>query len=394
MLYSPFAMLLSNEEKIIFLASRLNPSKKDVEDIIRLVTSGSPKIDFKKLIQLAAHNGVAPLLYKNLKPLEILSEEVLSELRNLYLYSIAGNLQKANVLLEILRLLKDQGIAAIPIKGVLAAEIIFENPGLYYGSDIDILVKPSELQKVKHILIESGYDYNEENEPDMLSSHYHIVFSNDHQLVEVHWNLVKRYFNIPPEFWWEDTLLEPYQGQEILCLSPEKYLICTIFRLYSHMFNPLRFLVLVSELCNKYYKKIDWPHFSRLTKEYGMARLITFSLKLSNELLGTKVPDNILNRKIVGYNFFKRSIINQLFRDVTRPHMGKILYVFLMDSPFHIFRHFLMRVFPGKSELRLRYGIPEGSRTLPFYYALNPILLPFLMLRKRLDTRYGKFRNN
>ena len=213
-------MLLSNEEKIILLASRLNPSNQDIDDIVRLVANGNPKIDYKKLIQLAAHNGVAPLLYKNLKPLEILSEEVLSELRNLYFYSIVGNLQKATMLLEILRMLKDQQIAAIPIKGVLAAEIIFENPGLYYGSDIDILVKPSDLQKVKHILIGAGYGYNEENEPDMLSSHYHIVFSKDHQLVEVHWNLVKRYFNIPPEFWWEDTLLEQYQGQEILCLAP------------------------------------------------------------------------------------------------------------------------------------------------------------------------------
>lgn len=387
-------MLLSSEEKIIFLASRLNPSKKNIEDIIRLVTNGHPKIDTKKLIQLAAHNGVAPLLYKNLKPLEILSEEVLSELRNIYLYSIAGNLQKESVLLEILRMLKDQGIEAIPIKGVFASEIIFENLGLYYGSDIDILVKPSELKKVKHILIGAGYDYNEENEQDMLSSHYHLVFSNDQQLVEAHWNLVKRYFEIPPEFWWEDTRSVQYQGEEILSLSPEKYLICVIFRLFSHMFSPLKFLVLVSELCNTYCKKIDWQQLSRVAKEYEMEKLIIFSLKLSHELLGTKVPDHILQRKIVGYNFFKRSIIHQLFRDVRRPHMGKILYVLLMDSPFHIFRHFLLRVFPGKSELRLRYSIPEGSKTLLLFYALNPILLPFLILRKRIDMRNEKFCRN
>ena len=386
-------MPLSNEEKIICLLSRLKPSSEDIERTKQIVTSGEPIIDYRKLVRLAALNGVAPLLYNNLKETKIFPEEVLSTLRNAYLFSVAENLRKSAALIRLLDLLKHRGIEAIPLKGVIASELIFGNPGFYYGSDIDILVRPSELQAVKHILIDSGYAHNEADEADMLSSHYHLVFHDGHHLVEVHWNLVKRYFNIPPEFWWEDILLEEYQGQEILCLSPEKYLMCTIFRLFSHMFNPLKFFVLVSEISNKYYESIDWARFASFTQKYGMEKLTIFSLKLSNEFLGTKVPDNILKKNIVGYNLFKRSIINQLFGDVRRPHMGKLLYTFLLDSPFNIFRHFLMRVFPGKSELRRRYGISEGSRTIFVYYALNPILLPLLILRKRFDDISEKSRN-
>ncbi len=386
-------MPLSNEEKIIFLLSRLRPSWEDIERTKQIVTSGEPIIDYSKLVRLAAVNGVSALLYINMKDSDITPDDVLANLRNAYLHSVAANLKKSSALMRLLGLLKRNGISAIPIKGVIASELIFENPGLYYGSDIDILVKPTELQNVKQILIDACYDYDEESEQDMLSSHYHLVFHNGHHLVEVHWNLVKRYFNIPPEFWWEEILFQEYQGEEILCLSPEKYLMCTIFRLFSHMFHPLKFFVLVSEISNKYYETIDWARFVSFTQKYGMDKLTTFSLKLSNELLGTKVPDNILKKHIVGYNLFKRSIMNQLFRDVGRPHMGKLLYTFLLDSPFNIFRHFLMRVFPGKSELRLRYRIPEGSKFIFIYYALNPILLPVLILRKRLDTRGGKSRN-
>lgn len=386
-------MLLSNEEKIICLFSRLKPSSEDIKRAKQIVTFAEPCIDYRKLLRLAALNGVAPLIYNNLKDINIFPEQVLSTLRNAYLFSVAENLRKSAALIGLLDLLKHRGIKAIPIKGVIASELIFENPGFYYGSDIDVLVKPSELRAVKHILIDSGYTYNEANETDMLSSHYHLVFQDGPHLVEVHWNLVKRYFNIPPEFWWEDIIFQKYQGQEILCLSPEKYLMCTIFRLFSHMFHPFKFFVLVSELSNKYYESIDWNRFATFTQKYGMDKLTTFSLKLSNELLGTKIPDKILKKHIFGYELFKRSIMNQLFGDVGRPHLGKPLYTFLLDSPFNIFRHFLMRVFPVKSELRLRYEIPQGSRSIFLYYALNPILLPALILRKRLEDLCGKPKN-
>lgn len=377
-------MLLSNEENIICLLSRLRPSPKDMTRTQQIIMGG---IDFGKLLRHAAANGVSPLLYMNLKDSDIVPDDVTAKLRNAYLYSLVANLKKNSTLMRLIALLEKNGIPVIPIRGVVASELIFKNPGLYCGSDIDILVKSTELQNVKQILIDAGYDYDEESEKNMLSSHYHLVFNDNHHFVEVHWNLIKRYFDIPPEFWWGDTVTEYYQGKEIYCLSPEKYLMCLIFRLFSHMFNPLKFLVLVSELCNTYSEIIDWSLFTRFTKAYGMDKLSTFSLKISNELLGTKVPDHILNTKIVGYNFFKRSIINQLFRDVRRPHMGKLLYILLMDSTLQICCHLILRIFPKPGELRRRYRIPEGSKAIYFYYALNPILLPFLVVRRRLDLR-------
>ncbi len=376
---------MKHEEKIIFLASRLNPSKKDIKNIVHLVTNGNQQIDYTKLTQLASFNGVAPLLYKNLKTLEIIPEEVLSELRNIYLSSIAENLQKTTEILKILQVLKDKGIDAIPLKGALASEIIFENPGLYYGTDIDILVRPSDLDQAKQILIDYGYFYDEKVEKAMLASHYHLVFYNHRHTVEVHWNLVKRYFDIPPEFWWEDTLKEPYEDLDILFLSPEKYLMYTVFRLFSHIFYPLKFFVLISEISNKYYESIDWDQFALSIEKHKMRRLTTFTLKLLNEFLGTKVHNRFNNKQIVGYNYYQRTIMNKLFNDVKRPYLNKILYVFLLDSHYHIFNSFFRRMWPEEGELRLRYNIPEGSKSIYLYYFLNPLLLPLLLL-KRSDT--------
>ena len=381
-------MLFSNEEKIICLLSRLEPSEEDIERTRSIAASSEPAIDHERVMRTASLNGVAPLLYNNLKDRGIFPEEVLSRLRTAYLHSVAGNLRKGKELAGLLALLKKSGIEAIPVKGVVASELIFENPGFYYGSDIDILVRPADVQSTKRILIDSGYIYNEENEQDMLSSHYHLVFQNERHLVEVHWNLVKRYFKVPAEFWWEDVYEEQYDGRKVWCLAPEKYLICAIFRLFSHMYRPLKFFVLVSEICNKYYDRIDWLRFTQFIKKHGMEKVAIFTLRLSNELLGTKVPNGIKDRNVIGYALFRRSAINSLFKDAKRPFASKLLYIFLLGSSYRILRHFLMRIFPQRGELRLRYGIPAGSKTLPFYYALNPILLPFLVLRKRFSPPF------
>lgn len=375
-------MHLTSEENIIFLASRLNPSKQDINEIVHLVTNGNRQIDYTKLIQLSSFNGVAPLLYKNLKPLEIIPEEVLSKLRNTYLSSIAENLQKTKEIQKILQALKGKGIDAIPIKGAFASEVIFENPGFYYGTDIDILVRPSDLNQVKQILLDSGYSYDERAEKAMLASHYHLVLYNHRHTVEVHWNLVKRYFDIPPEFWWEDTLKEIYEDFDVIFLSPEKYLMSTVFRLFSHIFYPLKFFVLISEISNKYYESIDWDQFASSIKKYNMMRLTTFTFKFLNEFLGTKIHERFINKNILGYDYFTRTIMNKLFRDVKRPYLNKILYVFLLDSPYYIFNSLFRRMWPEKDELRLRYNIPEGSKSIYIYYLLNPLLLPLILFKK------------
>lgn len=382
-------MKLNSEKNLILLLSRLFPSEGDIQCVRKLLNAGTATVDYGKLVDMAVRHGVAPLLYKNLNGVNMVPDSMLSRLRQAYLQSVADNLRKAKEIVNLLGLLKRIGVDAIPLKGVFASEFIFESAGLYDGSDIDILVRPSMLQAVKEVLLESGYRFDEKTEHDMLSSHYHFVFENERQLVEVHWNLVKRYFDVPPEFWWEGAYVASYDGHDILCLAPDKYLLCTIFRLFSHMFRPLKFFVLVSEITNKYYENIDWHGFFHIANKYRMGKLAVFTLRLSNELLGTKVPDEIIGKNIKGYRHFRRSIVKGLFGHTKRPYAAKLLYVFILDSPIHVLAHFAGRLWPGEGELRLRYGIREDSRIVYIYYLLNPLLLPLMVMRKRSGPILG-----
>jgi predicted nucleotidyltransferase len=161
-------------------------------------------------------------------------DSIRDSLRRYYLKTAKSNILHDCEMLRIIQLLKEVHIAAIPLKGVIASEVVFGNAGLYPSSDIDILVKPADLEEVKKVLAANGYAYQEKNERNLLTAHYHLIFSNEKHHVEVHWNLVKRYIKITPDFWWKDVSDVEYQGMKIVMLSPERYILYAISRLFDH----------------------------------------------------------------------------------------------------------------------------------------------------------------
>jgi len=372
---------LSTEKKVVLLLSRLNPSVEVIEKVKDLINNESKSLDYNNLIRLASINEVTSLLYNNLKELHFIPDDVMNRLKNSYLYTIKNNVQNASEMVRILAILKEKGIEAIPLKGAIASEMIFGNPGLYPSVDIDILVRPSDIPRVDKVLTEAGYKKNEGiSESDLLSSHYHLIFQKDRHHVEVHWNLVKRYFQIPPEFWWEDVQKTEYAGMEITTLSVERYIMYTVFRLFDHGFRPLKFFVLISELINKYQDEIDWYKLLSFSRRYKMERLVTFSLKLLNDLFETKIPEDILKRKVSGYEYFKGTILSGIFHEVRKPHFRMFLYTFLLDTPLNFAKIIARRIFPSSGEIRLRYGLKERSKKIYAYYILNPV---FVLLKKR-----------
>lgn len=378
-------MNLTTEEKVLLLISGFHPSEKVISEIKAAIGIREDRFDFDKLFNLAVKNGVIQIAYQNLKHIEGVPKDLRSKMKNVYLHTSADNLRKINELLKIIGILKQNGTPVIPIKGALASEMIFGNPGLYHGVDIDLLVDPTQLKDTKRLLMEQGYIYSGQPEQDMLSSHYHLAFNKGKFFIEVHWNLVKRYFDIPSDFWWEDTRIVNYDGRNILCLAPEKYLMAMIFRLFSHMFNPLKFLVIIDALFKHYKKDLNWDLFLKYVETYRMKRLSVFTLTLLNELFDTPVPFNLKTEKIFGYSTIKKEILIKLFRDKRNSYYGKLLYLFLLDSPLDFINLILWRLIPSKSELRMRYHLPEQSNWIYVYYILNPFLLPYLILKKRSD---------
>jgi len=283
--------------------------------------------------------------------------------------------------MRIIGLLKENGIEAIPLKGSVASEIIFHDMGLYPSSDIDILVSPSDLEKTGTVLFNAGYSRSSDMERDaLINTDYHLIFHRGAHVVEVHWNLVKRYFSVAPSFWWEDTVKTVFDGSEITLLSVERCLLYAIFRLFFHAFRPLKFLLFIAALLEEYDGRIDWQKFFSSVRDCRMEKLSLFTLRLFYDISGRAIPHPALDTRSSSYVFLKRLVISGFFTARARIHLRMILYTFLLDSPLDTVRVIFRRIFPDPAEIRLRYELFGRPRKVLLYYLLNPLLL---LLKRR-----------
>ncbi|WP_321492498.1 nucleotidyltransferase family protein [uncultured Desulfobacter sp.] len=321
---------------------------------------------------------VAGFVYRNVKLLDLDLKEIKDKLEPVYQEAALNNMAALKETIVVLKSLSAHDIPVIPLKGVYASDKIFRDFGVYPSSDIDLLVPLNLLEKIKRIL-ESECDYTPVEEffqEDLLDNHYHLIFKR-RMTVEVHWNLVKRYFSIPEEFWWKSAFPVEWEGEHIMDLTIENNILYQVFRLFDHCFHPLRFFVLLSALIEKHYDHINWVCLLRRADRFGMGKLVVFTLHILRDLLGTSVPDMISASRTRGYTVFRCFVVSGIFSGVRRKHLRMMVYTLMLIETRTVVRIFLGRLFPSTGELRLRYNLSPKSKTIYLYYMLNPFLLIF-----------------
>ena len=333
--------------------------------------------DWAAILPLATSNGVAGFIYRNTKKLDALPEDVRTALQDGYRRTTFRNLDQLGETVKILKILAANRIKAIPLKGVVASEMIFDDLGVYPSSDIDILVHPEDLDDAKQVLqARAGYStVPGRSEEDLQGAHYHYILHKNQYLLELHWNLTKRYFKVEPEFWWQGSRTVEWRGLEILELAPEKYLMYAVFRLFDHCFYPLRFLVLIAGLVERYGSEICWDRLLEDCSRLNMRRLVIFTLQLAHELLAAEIPAELAERHSPGYSELKKLCRSGILHGIERQHLRMMCYTALLDSPAAVAAALFGRLIPDRGELCLRYNLPSDSPQIFLYYLMNPVLL-------------------
>ena len=368
---------ISNEQKLVLLLSAPFYFFCRQEEIQK-ITQDKRQIDLNAVCRLALECEVAGFVYRNVKLLDLDLKKIKDKLGPVYQEAALNNMAALKETLVLLKSLSAHDIPVIPLKGVYASDKIFRDFGVYPSSDIDLLVPLNRLEKVKRILeSECGYSPVEEfSQEDLLDSHYHLIFKR-RMTVEVHWNLVKRYFAIPEEFWWQSALPVEWEGERIMDLSIENNILYQVFRLFDHCFYPLRFFVLLSALIEKNYDRINWKCLLQMADRFGMEKLVVFTLHILSDLLGTSIPGMKSGPCTRGYSVFRRLVVSGIFSGVRRKHLRMMVYTLMLIETRTVVRIFWGRLFPSIGELRLRYNLSPKSKTIYLYYMLNPFLLIF-----------------
>src|SRR5262245_17462858 len=130
------------EQQILCLAARM---RRDAAADQRLLSLLRGPVDWERLWDLGHLHDVLPLLTAALRPLAgqapIPGEWLERAQRRLYA-TLFQNTIVADELVRVCLALREAGVTALPVKGVVLAETIYGNLALRPAADIDVLVRP------------------------------------------------------------------------------------------------------------------------------------------------------------------------------------------------------------------------------------------------------------
>ncbi|MHB8836225.1 MAG: nucleotidyltransferase domain-containing protein [Candidatus Methylomirabilia bacterium] len=149
----------------------------------------------RELLETLEAHGLAPWAHDTLGRAglrEAFALDFLLRLKDVYRATVLRNRVLFASLEQIGAACARRGVALIPLKGAALARRLYGNPGLRPMQDLDLLVKPADVEAAAAVLREAGYVVPPHlDEAAARREHFHCVFERPARgiKVELHWSL-------------------------------------------------------------------------------------------------------------------------------------------------------------------------------------------------------------
>ncbi|WP_068498678.1 nucleotidyltransferase domain-containing protein [Paenibacillus kribbensis] len=271
------------------------------------------KLDWARLLRLADHHRVVPLIYLQLKKSNdpAIPGPLLESLQVQYHRNTLRMLLLQAEAARLTRLLMDHGIRVFILKGPALAQQLYGDVSLRTSKDIDLLIAPDDMDEAEHWIREAGYE-SKSGETRVLGSwkwkDHHTSFLHPQKRVEVelHWRLHPDAGGEPSfdELWdrrqFSESAGASRGGQSASADSTAAMAASTYTLGGEHQFLylsahgarhgwfRLRWLVDIDRLtaCD-----VDWEALLLLLRRYGGLPVGGQAWKLAAALLGTPIPE-------------------------------------------------------------------------------------------------------
>jgi len=277
------------------------------------VENSEKKRELKKILEVETNwqeflkKETSLPLYYNLKKLSLKSfipSQISDKLEKHLLINTGYNVIYLENLVQLIQRLKEQQIQVIILKGAALCETVYPHVGLRSFIDLDILIKKSDLRKVKKELKLLGYSLSH-----TFAEHHLIAFKrSNHSLpLEVHWDLVnkaspfqKYAFKLSIERFWQEAVPIRIGGTETLGLSPEHQLIYLSTHMLKEGYANKKWFLDLYYLIKFYKGKIDWEKLLRESKEFRVRRPLYYAFSYLNNFFQTKdTREELFSKEIV-----------------------------------------------------------------------------------------------
>jgi len=258
----------------------------------------------------------------------------------------------------------------------------------YFGAcpmgDVDVLVRKSQFREAHHVLVESGYKlkFRCEFEEDNIEAaehgggaEYSVQLDNgEHLWFELQWRPISGRWIQPKQEPRADELVDrsiSIKGSNVRLLSPEDNLLQVALHTAKHTFvraPGFRLHTDVDRIIST--QSIDWRVFERMVLELKTKTAVYISLSMAKDLLGTPVPNDVLEN--IRPNVLKIKIMQiwlmkvGIFEPDTHK-WSKIGYIVFVSLLYDTWNDFFSGIFPSSVDMKSQYGYSNGLLA-PYYY--------------------------
>jgi len=274
------------------------------------------QIDWREFFHMCIFHKIGPLVLRGIYKLKTdfkIPDEFREKLKKHARSVGVRNLQNAQEMIRLGQLLNLNNIEFIPLKGVLFSQVAYGELGIRVSSDIDLLVKHNDFNRIEKVLFEQGYT-NECNVPKLLSSLY-LNINSEYNYDKYSQN-GDRLFHIEPHRYigtkmmqadlgfnelFPFTQKDKYYKTDLYTLDPEGMLITIGMHhgasdRWLYLKNVCDVAVLLSN------QDIDWRRVVEFSEKYKITELLLPGLVLSYDCFGTAIPTEFkpfINSRII-----------------------------------------------------------------------------------------------
>ena len=282
------------------LAASTGAAAWSPDDVFRKYDS----TDWEAFWDAAAHHGTAPLLYHFLSQHHALAHIPVSRrksVREQYYSSLARNTFFLSELARVIPAFHHRGIEPLFLKGIaFLVSGLYEHPGVRPLTDIDLLVRESDIPSALEILASLGYRYEPFSHfpPGFLPPPQYLHRLSDpgteslpayidlHSRLSAHGRFGPAAYD---DLW---TRSETCSFEHLRCRipAPEDTLLVSAMHLATHRFRyQLIWLLDIYELIRQ--KTLDWPILISRAREWKCRYPLLFSLHITSDQFPLDLPE-------------------------------------------------------------------------------------------------------
>ena len=336
-------------------------------------------IDWRELMRLSSDHAVTPMVYRALASVSIPTDAARS-LRAAFEQNTRWNLALSAELCRLAELFKEQEIAFVPLKGPALGEQLYGDLAMRCSGDLDWLVHPRDVLRVRDVLLAKGYRVNSSlhwpcDSALLRCREAELSLVDEHSLsIDLHWQILPSYFAsaFDHEEVWQALVPTEFCGRNIHVLCPEHLIHLLCAHGAKHGFERLGWICDVAS-CVVAFPNLRWPEVLAAVTRAGTMRELLLGLKIAEDLFGVPLPATLPDDPAVAK--LVNVVKNRVLAGAPIPIPESELIPFCMglfESWRHRIRYLLGHFSPSEAEYRV-LQLPPALYF--FYYFLRPIRL-------------------